>query len=137
ESVQEVVRVIRDGETVEVSLSTSPIRSSSGTVIGASRIGRDITEARKIREALTRETEERQRIFESSQDLILVTDTQGILVQVSPSSKAILGYLPEEMIGYNSVKFIYSGDLNNTRDEMRAVRRKQHTRNFDSRFIHK
>jgi PAS domain S-box-containing protein len=133
----ETVRLHRTGTPVEVSLSISPIRAPSGAIIGASKIARDITEAKKTREALNREIEERQRIFETSQDLILVTDTQGVLVQVSPSSKTILGYLPEEMIGYNSIKFIYSDDLNNTRDEMRAARRKQHTRNFDSRFIHK
>ena len=131
------MRLHKNGTPVEVSLSISPIRAPSGAIIGASKIARDITEAKKTREALNREIEERQRIFETSQDLILVTDTQGVLVQVSPSSKTILGYLPEEMIGYNSIKFIYSDDLNNTRDEMRAVRRKQHTRNFDSRFIHK
>jgi PAS domain S-box-containing protein len=133
----ETVRLHRSGAPVAVSLSISPIRTPSGTIIGASKIARDITEAKKTREALDREIEERQRIFETSQDLILVTDTQGVLVQVSPSSKAILGYLPEEMIGYNSIKYIYSDDLNNTRDEMRAVRRNQHTRNFDTRFIHK
>ena len=41
------------------------------------------------------------------------------------------------MIGFNSIKFIHSDDLNNTRDELRAARRRRHTRNFDTRFIHK
>ena len=133
----ETVRLRRSGSPVVVSLSLSPIRTPSGTIIGVSKIARDITEAKKTREALNREIEERQRIFETSQDLILVTDTQGVLVQVSPSSKTILGYAPEEMIGYNSIKFIYSNDLNVTRDELRAARRQRHTRNFDTRFIHK
>ncbi len=88
--------------------------------------------AKKTREALNRETEERQRIFETSQDLILVTDSQGVLVQVSPSSQAILGYAPEEMIGYNAIKFIYSDDLNDTRDEMRAARRRRSTREIST-----
>ena len=48
-----------------------------------------------------------------------------------------MGYAPEEMIGFNSIKFIFSDDLNNARDELRAVRRRQRTRNFDTRFIHK
>jgi PAS domain S-box-containing protein len=133
----ETVRLHKSGSPVAVSLSLSPIKTPSGTIVGVSKIARDITEARKTREALNREIEERQRIFETSQDLILVTDSQGVLVQISPSSKAILGYAPEEMIGYNSIKFIYSDDLNDTRDELRAARRKQHTRNFDTRFIHK
>jgi PAS domain S-box-containing protein len=133
----ETVRLHRSGSPVTVSLSLSPIKTPSGTIVGVSEIARDITEAMKTREALNREIEERQRIFETSQDLILVTDSQGVLVQISPSSKTILGYAPEEMIGYNSIKFIYSDDLNDTRDELRAARRKQHTRNFDTRFIHK
>jgi PAS domain S-box-containing protein len=132
----ETARRHKSGQRVEVSLSVSPIRSPSGTIVGASKIVRDITEAKKTREALTREIEERQRIFETSQDLILVADTQGMLVQVSPSSKVILGYAPEEMIGHSAVRFIYSDDLNNTRDEMRAARRRNHTRNYDTRFIH-
>ncbi len=134
--IVEAARKRRDGSPVDISLSVSAIRSTSGAIIGASMISRDITEANRTREALNRETEERQRIFETSQDLILVTDTQGVLVQVSPSSKAILGYAPEEMIGHGTVRFIYSDDLNNTRDEMRAARRRNHTRNFDTRFIH-
>jgi PAS domain S-box-containing protein len=81
--------------------------------------------------------EERRRIFETSQDLILVTDPGGVLVQVSPSSEAILGYLPPEMIGHNAIEFINAEDLDNTRAEMRAARRGQLTRNFDSRYVHK
>jgi PAS domain S-box-containing protein len=133
----ETVRLHKSGSPVAVSLSISPIKAPSGAIVGASKIARDITEAKKTREALNRETEERQRIFETSQDLILVTDSQGVLVQANPSAKATLGYAPEEMIGYNAIKFIYSGDLNDTRDELRAARRKRHTRNFDARFIHK
>jgi PAS domain S-box-containing protein len=133
----ETVRLRNDGTTVPVSLSVSPIRAPSGAIIGASKTVRDLTETRKTRAALNREIEERQRIFETSQDLILVTDTQGVLVQVSPSSQTILGYAPGEMIGFNSIKFIHSDDLNNTRDELRAARRRRHTRNFDTRFIHK
>jgi PAS domain S-box-containing protein len=133
----ETVRLHKSGSPVAVSLSISPIRTPSGAIVGASKIARDITEAKKIREALDRETEERQRIFETSQDLILVSDSQGVLVQVNPSVKATLGYAPEEMIGYNAIKFIYSDDLNDARDQLRIARRKADTRNFDTRFIHK
>jgi PAS domain S-box-containing protein len=133
----ETVRLRKDGRTVEVSLSISPIRNSSGAIIGASKIARDITESKSAQRALRQQIEERHRIFETSQDLILVTDTKGILVQVSPSSEPILGYLPEEMIGRSALEFTYSEDLDNARDEVRAERRGQHTRNFNSRFVHK
>ena len=41
------------------------------------------------------------------------------------------------MIGRSAVEFIHGDDLDNTREEMRAARRGQHTRNFDSRYVHK
>ncbi len=133
----ETVRVRKDGRTVEVSLSIAPIKTPAGTIIGISTTARDITERKRAQQALSQQIEERRRIFETSQDLILVTDPKGMIVQMSPSSEAILGYLPHEMIGHSAVDFIHSEDLDNTREEMRAARRGQHTRNFDSRYVHK
>lgn len=78
-----------------------------------------------------------RRIFETSLDLILVTDRKGLLVKVSPSSKRTLGYDPEEMVGHVGIDFIYSGDLEPTRNEMRLARRGRETRNFECRYVHK
>jgi two-component system sensor kinase FixL len=57
----ETVRIRKDGRTINVSLTISPIRDSSGVVIGASKIVRDITARKKIEEFLTRQTEELAR----------------------------------------------------------------------------
>ena len=81
----ETMRVRKDGRTVDVSLSISPIRSVSGKIVGVSKTARDITESKRTQKALSQEIEERRRIFESSNDLIFVTDTAGNFIQVSPS----------------------------------------------------
>jgi PAS domain S-box-containing protein len=133
----ETVRVHKDGRNVDVSLAISPIRSASGEIVGASKTARDITESKRTQRALDQEIEERRRIFETSHDLILVTDTAGNFVQVSPSAKAILGYDPQEMIGHSAVEFIHPADLEHTRNEMRAARRGQSKRNFETRYIGK
>jgi len=133
----ETVRVHKDGHNVDVSLRFSPLRSAAGAIIGASKIARDITESKRTQTALTREMEERQRVFETSQDLILVTDSIGNYVQVSPSVAKILGYTPEEMIGHSAVDFIHPDDLDPTRQEMRAARRGLQVRNFEARYPHK
>ena len=130
-------RKTRDGRLLNVSISVSPLRSISGEIIGASKIARDITESKTNQAALNQEIEERQRIFETSQDLILVTDTKGTFVQVSPSSMAILGYRPEEMIGHSAIDFIHADDLESTRQEMRAARRGHLMRNFETRYVHR
>src|SRR4029078_12661450 len=70
----ETIRVRKDGNLVDVSLSVSPIKDASGKVIGASRIGRDITErkqAQKRQELLTQEIHHRTKnIFSVVQAVI-------------------------------------------------------------------
>jgi PAS domain S-box-containing protein len=133
----ETLGLCKDGRTADVSLSISPIRSANGEIIGASKTARDIGESKRAERALHQEIEERRRIFETSQDLILVTDTKGSFVQVSPSAKTIIGYEPAEMIGRSATEFIYPDDLENTRNEMRAARRGHQMRNFETRYVHK
>jgi len=133
----ETLRLRKDGSEIDVSLGISPIRSATGEIVGASKTARDITESKRTERALGQEIEERRRIFETSQDLILVTDTKGSFVQVSPSSMTILGYRPDEMIGHSAVEFIHPDDLESTREEMRSARRGRHMRNFETRYVHK
>jgi PAS domain S-box-containing protein len=133
----ETARKHKDGRNVEVSLSVSPILSASGEIVGVSKTARDITESNRTLRALTQEVEERRRIFETSHDLILVTDPVGNFIQVSPSATTILGYDPAEMIGHSAVEFIHPDDLENTRSEMRAARRGLSKRNFETRYVSK
>jgi diguanylate cyclase (GGDEF)-like protein/PAS domain S-box-containing protein len=88
-------------------------------------------------EPLNREAEERRRLFETSLDLIFVTDRKGTFTRVSPSSLPIMGDGPEEMIGHSGGEFIYADDLEATRREMQLARKGQETRNFESRYVHK
>jgi PAS domain S-box-containing protein len=43
----ETVRQRKDGSTVDISLTVSPVRNPEGTIVGASKIARDITERRR------------------------------------------------------------------------------------------
>src|SRR5262249_31952923 len=54
----ETIRVTKSGQKVDVSLTTSPLTDSAGRVVGASKIARDITERKRVAEAV-RESEER------------------------------------------------------------------------------
>jgi PAS domain S-box-containing protein len=78
-----------------------------------------------------------QRIFETSLDLIMVVDRAGTFIRLSPSSCAILGYHPDELIGRSAAEILYPEDLDSTRGEMRAARRGRVTRNFRCRYVHK
>jgi PAS domain S-box-containing protein len=78
-----------------------------------------------------------QRIFETSHDLIVVTDGYGLITQISPSCFRTLGYRPQEVVGRNGTEIVFADDLEQIRKEMRAVRGGNVTRNFRCRHVHK
>ena len=47
----ETVRVRKDGSRIDVSLSVSPIRDSTGAIVGAAKLARDVTESKRLRRA--------------------------------------------------------------------------------------
>jgi PAS domain S-box-containing protein len=58
----DTVRLRKDGSTVDISLTVSPIRDSSGTIVGASKIARDVGQ-RKRMEMDLREADQRKDEF--------------------------------------------------------------------------
>ena len=110
---------------------------------GYSIFFRDVTEERNAHLALV-ETQRRlaaayrinRRIFETTLDLILVVDRRGNIIAVSPSTRALLGYEPEAMVGRSAAEFLHPEDLDRTREEMRLARRGRAMRNFESRYLH-
>ncbi len=50
----ETVRLTKSGERIHVSITISPLRDAAGTIVGATKIARDVTERRLAEEALRR-----------------------------------------------------------------------------------
>lgn len=64
----ETIRVAKDGTLLNISLSVSPVRDSSGDIIGISKVARDITQHRRLEaeaEVRRRVDEQRDRLLES------------------------------------------------------------------------
>ena len=78
-----------------------------------------------------------QRFFEITQDVIIVTDSTGKILQASPSTVAVLGYRPAEVVGRGGEEFILPEDLETTRREIRAGRKGKTERLFKGRYVHK
>jgi PAS domain S-box-containing protein len=81
----ETVRVARDGRRLHVSISVSPLRDKFSTIIGASKIGRDITErkeAEKLQNILTNELVHR---IKNTLATVQAIATQSLLRARSPA----------------------------------------------------
>ena len=44
----DTVRVRKDGTVLDISLTISPVRDATGRIVGASKIGRDITQRKSL-----------------------------------------------------------------------------------------
>src|ERR1700722_12554351 len=61
----DTIRLTKDGRRIAISLTVSPVRDSQGTIVGASKVARDISE-RKAAEQALRESELRLRASEEA-----------------------------------------------------------------------
>lgn len=89
------VRIRKDGSSIGVSLSVSPIHSVSGEIIGASVVERDITKRKKAEEVLR----QIQLIVENSYDAIIGTTLDGVITSWNGGAQKMFGYSAEEVIG--------------------------------------
>ena len=104
----ETLRLAKNGDLIPISLTVSPIKNKDGTIIGASKIARDISERQK--------THEKQAmlaaIIATSDDAIISKTLQGIITSWNPSAERIFGYKEKEVIGRHISLIIPSDRLN-------------------------
>ncbi len=87
----------KDGSTIVVEISAIPVEK--GGKVEILGIARDITERKKIENAL-RDSEEKYRLlFDNVNDVVFSYDDEFRLLNVSPSVEKTLGYRPEELVG--------------------------------------
>jgi PAS domain S-box-containing protein len=95
----ETVRVHKDGHHIDISLMISPIKNQQGQVVGASKIARDITEAKKANEQLRRALEFDETVMLSMGEGLYTVDSEGRVTFMNPAAQRLFGWTLEEMLG--------------------------------------
>jgi PAS domain S-box-containing protein len=91
----ETFRRHKDGTLLELSLTISPMKDAAGRIFGASKVARDITERKRIEQALS----ERALLLDLSNDAIFVRDPSDRVTYWNKSASELYGYSREEAVG--------------------------------------
>jgi PAS domain S-box-containing protein len=91
----ETVRMRKDGQRLEVSLTISPVRDRSGKIIGASKIAHDITEPRRLGQQVRWQAS----LLERSHDAIFMWELDGPILYWNHGAELLYGYSSAEAVG--------------------------------------
>jgi PAS domain S-box-containing protein len=141
-------QVVRTDGTPGWTLSRAvPILDEDCGIIEWFGAASDVTQRREATESLRElnatlearveeRTAERDRMWDTSPDLMLVSDFEGVFRRVNPAWTTILAYAPDELVGHHVNEFVVPDDHESTVNayEMTA-RGKQST--IENRYRHK
>jgi diguanylate cyclase (GGDEF)-like protein/PAS domain S-box-containing protein len=95
----ETVRIRKDGTSLPVSVTLSPLRDEQGRIIGAAKIARDITERQRMVGALAEQSERFRVTLRSIADAVISTDARGNVDFVNPAAQRLTGWNQSEALG--------------------------------------
>ncbi|MFD2163969.1 PAS domain S-box protein [Paradesertivirga mongoliensis] len=87
----ETVRKSKDGKEIPISLSVSPIKDSKGTVIGASKIARDVSALKRALEESERNAANLKIINTLGKEIAEDLDIEAILQKVTDATTKLTG----------------------------------------------
>jgi PAS domain S-box-containing protein len=124
----ETVRRTRDGRLVDMSITVSPVKDADGRIVGASKVGRDITERRKGEATLRRLA----AVVESSDDVIVSKTLDGIVTSWNPAAERTFGWTAAEAVG-QPITLIVPDDRRAEEDDVLArIRRGERVDHFET-----
>src|SRR5258707_9992472 len=95
----ETMRVRKDGQTISVSLTVSPIYDSNNILIGVSSIARDITERKRADESLRAASLYARSLIEASLDPLVTISPEGKITDVNEATISATGVARDGLIG--------------------------------------
>ena len=95
----ETTRRRKDGATIAISLTVSPIHDAAGGIVGASSIARDITERERVRDQASAASQYARSLIEASPDPLVTISPQGKITDVNEATIRVTGVVRGQLVG--------------------------------------
>jgi PAS domain S-box-containing protein len=97
----------RDGSRFWASGVMTPVRDRTGKLLGFSKVMRDMTERNRL-------TEERDRFFALSMDMLSIVHLDGRFQRINPAFQQVLGFSEEELLAMSLFELVHPDDRPDT-----------------------
>ncbi|MES2291563.1 MAG: PAS domain S-box protein [Pseudomonadota bacterium] len=121
----------QDGEYRWHLVRALPTRAENGEITRWIGTNTDIHD-QKLSEVET--LRDRDRLWNLSQDLMMICDFDGVVSSVNPSAERLLGWTEEEMVGHRLDEFVHADDLAITTAEVAKLADGATTLAFENRY---
>jgi PAS domain S-box-containing protein len=89
----------KDGTTIAISLTVSPVHDAAGRIVGASTIARDITERERVQEQLRSASQYARSLIEASLDPLVTISPAGKITDVNEATIRVTGVDRAQLVG--------------------------------------
>jgi PAS domain S-box-containing protein len=121
--------IARGGLETPIDDSAAPILDDQGKVTGVILVFRDVTEKRRVTEL----NERLAAIVESSDDVIVSKDLNGIIRSWNRGAEQVLGYRAEEVVGRHVSMLMPPESIEDTEKILGRVRRGEKVDHYESK----
>jgi len=102
---------VAHGEILYLDTCKIPLFDAQGKVSGILAVATDVTERKKIEEALKKSEEKHRLLVENNHDIIYSLTADGIFIFVSRAWTMLLGYPADHVIGSSFREFVHPDDI--------------------------
>jgi PAS domain S-box-containing protein len=106
--------VTKDGREVPIEDSAAPIKDKEGNLIGVVLVFHDVTEKRRVQEALRRSEARYRSYIEMTEQLGWTTSADGEVTEDIPSWREFTGQSEEQVEGWGWSEALHTDDLEHT-----------------------
>jgi len=125
----------KDGTMYPVEVHLQLLKNGNESVFLA--VIMDITERLRKEKELQEKTDEIERYFSYSLDLLCIADTDGYFRKLNPEWERALGYRIDELIGNRFLDLIHPDDIVNTMKALENLKNNKEITSFTNRYKHK